>query len=207
VSKRSFRRLAVVAGAALAVGSVAPAMAAISVGGSGAGAADASVTVPSLPAPGSIIPTGLLTGAQAYAGSTVSGAKAIVFGQVSSVQTDVSNIVGSLLDAATGLSADLTANAHASSGGVAIAVNGLGNVDSGLLSVVPTPDAALAGAQSTVGSVAGFGIGTATGALSLVNPGVVLGSATGLLGTATGLVDAVSLTANASTAAALVGIL
>jgi hypothetical protein len=206
VSKRSFRRLAVVAGAALAAGSMTPAMAAITVGGAGAGAATAAVTVPALPSAGTLVPTGLLTGAGTFAFSSVEQAGALAFTQVNGLRTDVSSIVGDLLGAATGVTASVNAGATASTGGINVA--GLGGVSGtgDLLGVLPQPGDILDGAQGTVGDVTDLGVGTAFGAVGLVmGQNGVLSTAGGLVGTGLGVVNGLGVSANASAVAGLIG--
>ncbi len=202
MSKRSYRRLAVVAGAALAVGSMAPALAAqVGVDGDGDATVDVSGVV--IPSTGSLIPAALIQSAQGYALGTVSGAHGLVLDTAGQLQTDVEDIVAGLLDATSNVSADLDANANAGNGGATVQVSGVANGATDLLGVLPDPGTAVSGLQSNVTPVVNFGLGRVTGALGLV--GQARNTAGGLLGTGLGLVDGLSVSGDASIVAALVG--
>lgn len=205
MSKRSYRRLAVVAGAALAVGSMAPAMAA-QVAANGTGSATVDLSDVTLPATGTLVlsASALIHDAEEFAlESVLGGAQVLADATVNGLQNDVDDVDG-IVGAASRLSVNANANANASSGGAAVQVSGVATGGSGLLGVVPGPGA-LSGASLT--PVVGFGRSTATGALGLVDSaqGVVANRAVGLLGTGLNLVNSASITGNASVLASLMG--
>jgi hypothetical protein len=201
VSKRSYRRLAVVAGAALAVGSMTPALAAqVSVSGDG----DASVDVSGLTIPSTetLIPEALIADAQTFALDTVFGAKdlaeATVEGLQSKVETDVESIVEKLFSATSSLSLTVQAgaNANAGSGGATVSVSGVAVGGADVLGLVPDPGTALTGVQDHLTPLVEFGTSTVDGALLLADEAkaAVVGTGTGLLGTG---LDGASLSLNA----------
>ena len=205
MSKRSYRRLAVVAGAALAVGSMAPAMA-VRVDATGSGDVDVDVSDLAVPAVDaeSLIPSAFLADVSDFALDTVFGAQDLVGDTVAGVQTDVDGLVSSLLGAASDPSLDASAVvvANAGPGGASVTVSGLAvGPDADLLGLVPDPGTAVAGVEDTLSPVVDFGLGTAAGAMGLV--GDAQGLAGGLLGTGLGLVDGASLSGNANIVAAL----
>ncbi|HEV3364667.1 MAG TPA: hypothetical protein VG795_11135 [Acidimicrobiia bacterium] len=204
MSKRSYRRLAVVAGAALAVGSMAPAMAAqVNVEGDGTATVDVSeVTVPSA---GSLIPSSLIANAQGYALGTVFGAQGLVLNTAGQLQNDVEDIAGDLLGATSDLSVGLDASGNASTGGATLEVSGVANGATDLLGDLPSPSTVVGGVQSNLTPIVNFGLGRATGALALV--GQAQSAAGGLLGTGLGLVDGVAVSGDASVVASLLGTL
>jgi hypothetical protein len=202
VSKRSYRRLAVVAGAALAVGSMAPAMAAqIDVDGTTTVDVSSDVALPTVDAE-SLIQGAFLADAEGFVLDTVFGAQDLAGDSVAGLQTDVDAIVSSLVDATSDLSVDVKviAGANAGPGGASATVSGLavGTGDADLLGLIPEPGTALADVQDSLSPVVDFGLGTAFEAIALAGDAQVLatGTAGGLLGTGLGLVDGVSLSAN-----------
>lgn len=204
MSKRSYRRLAVVAGAALAVGSVAPAMAAqVNVGGNGN--ATVNISDVTLPTMDSITSSSVI--AQDYALDAVFGAQGLVLDTAGQVQTDVENIMDDLLDATSALAVRVDATGNASTGGVTVQVSGV-TTATGLVGAlpVPSPTTVVSGVQSNLTPIVDFGLSSATGALGLVG-GVQGAAAGGLLGTGLGLLDGIAVSGNASLVAALVGTL
>ena len=119
MSKRSFRRLAVVAGAAMAVGTMAPAMAA-HVGGTTDGAANVGVeTIDVSNVLGGVHDANILPLGTVF--STASTAQTLVRGTALLALGDVQNIVGDAMCLAntgvgSALSLDATALAHANVG-------------------------------------------------------------------------------------------
>jgi hypothetical protein len=197
VSKRSYRRLAVVAGAALAVGTMTPAMAA-HVNANGTGTATVDVSDVSLPSAGTLIPGALIADAQDFALDTVFGGQALVLGTVGDLQNDVSGIVTDLLGATSNLSVGLNANANASSGGATVQVGGAAVGGADLLGALPDPGTALSGVQGSLTPVVGFGVTTANRALTLAGSAqnTVLTTGSGLLGTGLGVLDGASVSGN-----------
>ena len=195
MSKRSYRRLAVVAGAALAIGSMAPAMAAQVVSTNAASAAVDVDTIDVAPILGLVQSNGLSTTALL---NSVSGVRTIAtttaFGTVADVQNVVGGaifgaqcVVGTGTSAVLGLSATALANAGA---GLNV---GLGGVGLGLGGGA----VALAGAPALVGSATGC-----IGPLQAAALGTV-GSVQGAATTVAGLASGTALTA-VSTAPGLV---
>ena len=156
MSKRSYRRLAVVAGAALALGSMAPAMAA-SVVSSNAGAAAVSADIidvaPILGGVRQNLPTtaalGTVSGVQTLATSTA-------FGAVADAQSVVGGVIGGaqcLVGAGT--SAVLNTAAVATAGGtVSVGLGGVGlGLAGGATALLGAPLALVGTAQGCIGQV------------------------------------------------------
>jgi len=176
VSKRSYRRLAAVTGAALALGAMAPAMAAHVAGD---GAASASVnTIDVTDVTPALAPAGVAAnGVGILTGSLVSTAFSAPFMALS----DAHDVVGDAAGIATGLlggniTAGLTGAAAASLGGVAVSAAGLVNAplnvvgtlgDSGLLGdtlgTVQDVRGVATGLVSTAGGVAFSTVGSVAG--------------------------------------------
>jgi hypothetical protein len=207
VSKRNFRRLAVVAGAAVAVGSMAPAMAASVSGGSdGSATVDISgVTAPTLP---TVLPAGFVDGLTGTALTTAQAAPGMALTDVNNLMADAFGIGGDLL--ASGLpAASLNAGANASSGGsaggsasgsVTIPLDAVGTATdgSGVLA-----DDALGAAAPVVGTALGMA-DTAVG-LAQSAPGIALETAGGLLSGGLGILDGSSASGNVNVLASLMG--
>lgn len=182
MSKRSFRRLAAVTGAALAIGSMAPAMAARVVTSNAAGASvsadavDISGITGGLLASQNINPLGLGLGLVAPVLTTVQGAPGLVL-------SDVQDIVGAALCVPTTVvGAALGANVLAGAGlGV-----GLGGVSLGATGLLNAPLAVVDGVASCAGAVVGDALGLA---------GQAQGIAAGAVSTATGLAGTAVVTA------------
>lgn len=227
MSKRSYRRLAVVAGAALAVGSMAPAMAVRISTEDGAAASVSADTVDVdsitslLDLNGSEGGLGLGLGAVAgVAGSvvtTVGGLPHFVVPTALGLADDAlcipTGLVGTALDAEVGVLAGL----HVGLGGIAGGAGALGLVNVPVAAVGTVADCAfdlVGDTLHTVGAVkaaatpvVSAGVGVAAGVVATATgvPGLVLG----LPGHVMGLGDLLSVNAsgNASLGAALVGIL
>jgi hypothetical protein len=213
VSKRSFRRLAAVTGAALAIGSMAPAMAArVSSDSSADVAVNPSLSAVSIPGLTSLVPAGLLptTMVANIAGSLLATPGLVL--------TDVQNIAGHAIAVpgtvlGTALGSTLTAN-----GGV---VAGLGGVGVGASGVLSTPAGILGitgplvgDALTTVGHVAAPAQMAAGGALGAVSTlpatvGSLPGTALSLPGviTGSGLTGILGITGNANVLASVMGTL
>ena len=210
MSKRSYRRLAVVAGAALAVGSMAPAMAArVSSGGTASASVDSvdiSSVVDSIP-PVSVSTGGVTLLAGSLLG-TATSAPVLLF-------NDASNIVGDAMGMANGalgssLSAAANGGVTAGPGGATVnlagvagaPLNGLGSLgSSGLV------DDTL----GTVNDVTGIAVPTALGAADLATSTAfgAVGTAMSLPGTANGVLSALmgsSASANVNLLAGVAGI-
>ena len=227
MSKRSYRRLAVVAGAALAVGSMAPAMA---LRVNTADAARAAVAVDTvdvsditslLDLNGSQGGLGLGLGAVAgVAGSvvaTATGLPSIVLPTAFDLADDAlcipTGLVGTALDAEVGVLAGL----HVGLGGIAGGAGGAGLVNLPVAAVGTVTGCAfnlVGDALQTVGTVQATaapivtaGLGVAAGAVATVSgvPGIVLGLPGQVMGL--GNLLNVSASGNATLGAALVGIL
>ena len=180
MSKRSYRRLAVITGAALAVGTMAPAMAArVSTAGSGAVSVDSiGVTDVTTALPPIALPTGAVSVLAGSLLTTATAAPGLALADVHNIGGDAFVLGGGLFSG--GLTAGLAGAASASLGGVAVSAAGLVNAplnvlgtvsDSGLLddtlgAVHGAAHVALPLAFSTVGiahSVAGGALGTVIG--------------------------------------------
>jgi hypothetical protein len=185
VSKRSYRRLAAVTGAALAIGSMAPAMAARVVDVNSAGGATASVEtlditdITGVLPTGQILPTNLVFGAASGILGTVGSVRTMVLADVANLVGDALCIPGGVLGAGLGLGAIADAGLGVGLGGVALDAAGL----------VTLPVALVGGVTNCVGDIVGHGLG-AVGQVQTLAGGVV-GTATvvagGALGTATSL--------------------
>jgi hypothetical protein len=223
VSKRSYRRLAVVAGAALAVGSMAPAMAArVSTSEVGTAAvsvdtvdaSDVTGLLPGLPLGSGL---GLATGVAGSVVATATGLPSIVVPTALNLADDAlcipTGLVGTALDANVGVLAALNVGLGGVTGGAGAA--GLVNLPVAAVGTVTGCTFDLAGdALGTVGAaraaaapIVATGLGVAGGVVAPATslPGTVHGLPGGLMG----LGDLLSINAsgNASLGAALVGIL
>ena len=198
MSKRSYRRLAAVAGAALALGSAAPAMA-IHIGGDADGAVDAQVQtidvsdVLSDVQSSDLIPTGALLGT---VGTVQEVATGTAFLAVQDVQTIVGGaIVGAqcLVGAGTNAVLGVVAGANAEAG-LDLGLGGLGlGLDAGALALVGAPLTLVGSAQTCIAPLQAAVTGTvahvqgaATGAA-----GLVTGTALTTVGSAPALVNGV----------------
>lgn len=204
MSKRNNRSLAVVAGAALALGSMAPAMAA-RIDAGGAATADIDVSDVTVPSAGSLVPMTEIKGLVGATVGTVHETKTALIADLKGLRTEVFGIVGGLLDATSSVDIDANGNVNAASGGT---VNVTADVSgalgaAGLLDAVPGPG-------DLVGMVSPF-VGTATGAVdaSLVlagsAKGIVFSTAGGLLGTGFDLLDGISASGEVNVIAGLMG--
>jgi len=185
VSKRSYRRLALVAGAAMAAGSMAPALAAnVNAGGSSSASVDLSGVTPGLPSVGGLVPTQFVGGLTGMAIGTVQSAPAMVVTGVSGLMNGALGIAGGLTNPATSLdvagNADLGLNALSAG----VAVNGVADAASGLVDgVVAAPGAVVGTARGVAGPIVGTAVGVAGTAVGMAQsaPGIALGPAGGLL--------------------------
>jgi hypothetical protein len=213
VSKRSFRRLAAVTGAALAIGSMAPAIAAqVTTDNSADVAVTPNLSAVSLPGLTSLVPAGLVPTA------LVANIAGSLLGTPGLVLTDVSNIAGHGLAVpgavlGTALGSTLTANAGvvAGLGGVGIGGGGLLSTPAGILGITGP---LVGDALTTVGHVAApaqMAAGSALGVVSTLPatvtslPGTVL-SLPGFI-TGSGLTGILGVTGNANVLAGLMGTL
>ena len=182
MSKRSYRRLAVLAGTALAVGSMAPAMAARVVDVD----ADADVAVEtldvtdvSLPQLNQIIPGGLVTG---IAGSLLATVGDVRDSSVPVLLGDVRNIVG---DAQCAANVAVGASLGLGLEGVAdltVGLGGLGLSAEALAGLAGAPFAIVDGLGDCVRSLAGHALGTA-GHVRAIAGGVTSTAVTTAIGT------------------------
>jgi len=204
VSKHSYRRLAIVAGTALAVGSMAPAMAAhVDAGSNGSATVDISGgTAPTVP---TILPAGFLSSLTDTALVTAQSAPGMALSDVNTIAGDLLGIGGDIL--ASGLPAvDVNAGANASSGGSA---GGNGSVS------VTIPTDVLGTATGAPGILAGDALGAAAPvvntATTVANTGLAAASTlpSSLLGTSGTLLNGgvllPSLTGNVNVLASLMG--
>ena len=179
MSKRSYRRLAAVTGAALAIGAMAPAMAAHVTSD---GAASASVDSINVTDVTSALPAVALPSVTTLAGSLVATATAVpgmALADVHNIAGDAAGLGGGLLS--NGLSAGLAGAATAGLGGVAVSTAGVVNAPLGLLGAVS--DSGLVG--DTLGAVQGV-TGLAL-PLAFGTAGTVTSTAFGAVGTVTAL--------------------
>jgi len=153
VSKRSYRRLAVVAGAALAVGSMAPAMAA-HVGGNADGAATVGVeTIDVSNVIGDVQDANLLPLGTVF--STAGTARTLVRGTALLALSDVQNIVGDAMClAGSGVGAALSVDATA----LASANVGLGGLSGNLAGALVAPLDVVGDATSCLGQLQGHAL-------------------------------------------------
>jgi len=194
VSKRSYRRLAAVTGAALALGSMAPAMAARV---NANGTADVEVTDVTLPQLDISAATGLLTGVSGLAFSTVDATKTLAFSSVSGLQNDVTGIAGDLLDGGSLLSLNVGGNANVGLNalGAGVQVDGLAQAPLALVgNVVPTATGAVDTALDLAASAQEIASPIVETALTV--PGTAIGLATGAPDLLFSLIDGTSLSAN-----------
>jgi len=214
VSKRSFRRLAAVTGAALALGSMAPAMAARV-----NGTADVSVT-PDLGAvsassltdgllPAGLVPTTLVA---SIAGSLLA-TPGFVLGDATNLVGDVLAVPTGLLGTALGTTLNAQAGVVGGLGGLSLGASGLLDAPMGIVGGVLTTTGPLVGdALTTVGHVtapaqlvAGAGLGLVSTLPATVGslPGTVL-SLPGVI-TGSGLTGILGITGNANVLAGVMG--
>ena len=209
MSKRSYRRLAAVAGTALALGSMAPAMA-LRVGSEG----DANVEIETIDVTGALgdiqdadlLPLGAVV-------QTVGTVRTVVSASTQALLLDVFTLLGDVqcvADAGLGLGVNLTANVGLGVGLGGIAGSATGLLEGGLESVADVQDCVedlagdaietALGAVGTVQAVGGIATSTALGAVALAGgiPGVVVGTVTPLL-----LQDILTVTADATLNAVL----
>jgi hypothetical protein len=215
VSKRSYRRLAVVAGAALAVGSMAPAMA-VRVNATGAGTAGAEVeTIDVGNVLGSVqsniaLPTNLATNAIGGLQTTVNRATPVLLADIFGLLDNVECVADAGLTATAALNARVLGAVGIGLGGVSLNVAGLAAAPvevavgateclGGLQSDVFTTVGDVRGAANAVGGIA---TGTARGAVAYAGslPGAVINTVSPLF-----LTDLINVRAGAN-AGALVNI-
>jgi hypothetical protein len=201
VSKRSYRRLAAVTGAALALGSMAPAMAA-RVSATGTADAGVEVTDVTLPSIDTSAATGLLSDLSSLALGTVQATQQFAVSTAGSLQGQVDDIVGDLLGGSL-LSVDANATINVSGG--SLSATGLLDADSNILGVVPSPDALVGTAFGLAGQVQTIANPIVNTALGL--PATAIGLVAGAPDIVFGLVDSLSLTAggDANVGASLLG--
>lgn len=197
MSKRSYRRLAVVAGAALAVGSMAPAMA-VRVDGAGVAGANASVeTVDvndllpqsvNIPLPG----TAFIGGTLHEVKSDLHTAKTLLVGDVHDIVSAALGCTDLGVNAVGGVSAAVLANATVGTGGLNGAVRALVNAPvfvatDGLFECLDGVKVAVgdtvSDAKLAVGNVAGTATVAATTAAAYATtlPSAVLNTAGGII--------------------------
>ena len=153
MSKRSFRRLAVVAGAAMAVGSMAPAMAA-HVGGTADG--DANVGVETIDVSNvlggvqdaDILPVGTVLGAANTARTLVRGTALLALGDVQNIIGDAMCLGNAGVGSALGVDATALANATV----------GLGGLSGSLTGALVAPLDIVGGASDCLGSLQGHAL-------------------------------------------------
>jgi hypothetical protein len=208
VSKRSFRRLAVVTGAALAVGSMAPALAA-QVGANGT--TSASVGVPNvtngLPSVSSLVPTALITSVAGTAVGTVQSTPGMALADVNNLMSGILGITGGLTNGGSLPGVDVAANTSDGALGASVAVNGVPSA-SGLVSGVSAIPGTLVGtALSTATPLVGTAVGLANTGVGLAGavPGIALGTAGGLLNSGLGIINGSSPSGNVNVLAGLMG--
>jgi len=178
VSKRSYRRLALVAGAALAVGAVAPAaMASVSINADGTSAATVGLTLPTLPS---------LTDLPGVGMGAVSTVNDLALGDV----VGIANVLN-----LSGLSANVLNAADSNLGNVIAAVNAnAANVFANVGGVANNLTVASVGnvlSDNTIGGILGGSAGDALPVGSLLNDSLLSGGLSGILnGSLQGIVAA-----------------
>lgn len=223
MSKRSYRRLAVVAGAALAVGSMAPAMAArvstsevgeAAVSVDTLGVSDVTGLLPNLPLGSSL---GAVTGIAGSVVGTATGLPSFVvptaFGLAGDALCIPTGVLGTALDANVGVLAGLNVGLGGVSGGAGAA--GLASLPVAAVGTVTGCTFGLVGdALQTVGAVrtvaaplVATGLGVAGGVVTTATgvPGLVLGLPSQVFGL--GSLLNVTAAGNVGLGAALAGIL
>jgi hypothetical protein len=209
VSKRSYRRLALVAGTALAVGSMAPALAAnVSAGGSGSASVDLSGVTGNLPSINSLVPMGLIGTITGSAVTTVQGAPAMVLTDVNSLMSGVLGLVpsGSIASVDVAGNSDLAANVL----GTGVAVTGVADSTAGLTSGLAAAPGAIVGTAVTAANpVVGTALNVANTAVGIATsaPGIATSTAGGLLNSGLGLLGGSSASGNVNVLASLMGTL
>ena len=223
MSQRSYRRLAVVAGAALAVGSMAPAMA-VRVSSSNVGEAAVSVDtlgvsdvtglLPNLPLGSSL---GAVTGIAGSAVATASGLPSFViptaFGLAGDALCVPTGLLGTALDANVGVLAGLNVGLGGIAGGasgaglVNLPVAAVGTVTGCTFDLVGDALGTVGAVQAAAAPIVATGLGVAGGVVTTATgvPGLVLG----LPGQVFGLGNLLNVSAagNVGLGAALAGIL
>jgi hypothetical protein len=225
VSKRSYRRLAVVAGAALAVGSMAPAMA-VRVSTSEVGAAAVSVDtldvsdvtglLPNLPL-GTGLGLGTVTGIAGSVVATATGLPSFVVPTALGLAGDAlcipTGLLGTALDANVGVLAGLNVGLGGVSGGAGAAglaslpVAAVGTVTGCTFNLVGDALGTVGAVQAAASPIVATGLGVAGGVVTTATslPGVVLGLPSQVFGL--GSLLNVTAAGNVGLGAALVGIL
>lgn len=217
MSKRSYRRLALVAGAALAVGSMAPAMAArVDSSAGGSATVDLSGLAGSLPSITGLAPIGTVTTVAGTALGIVQGAPTMAQSAVNNVVTTALGLVNGLPVGGNLLSVDAADNANVGVNvlGTGVAVTGVSATAAGLASgVTAVPGAVVGTALQTAGPVVGTAVGTVGTVVGIAQsvPGSVIGTANGLLTGGLGglgilnILGGSSVSGNTSVSAGLLG--
>jgi hypothetical protein len=216
VSKRSYRRLAAVTGAALAVGAMAPAMAArVDANGTTSANVDATDVTHGLPSVSTLVPTALVAGVAGTALSTVQNTQGMALTDVNHLMTGILGITGGLTNGGSLLGVNVAGNANTSANvlGAGVAVNGVGTAAAGIAGIVggvagapsQVVGTALGVASPVVGTVLGL-TNTASGLAQTV-PGTILGTGGGLLDGGLGILGGSSVSGNVNVLASLMGAL
>jgi hypothetical protein len=169
VSKRSYRRLALVAGTALAVGSMAPAMAA-HVDATGAGTAGLDVSGVSVP--NVTLPLGVVAGVKNTALTTVQSTQQLLVADVANIASDLFYVgqagVGAVGSPSADVNAGLDVGSLAGTGAGISAITGAnGNASAGvtvpldLSGVMGGPGLLVGDAKTAASQVVGIATGTA----------------------------------------------
>ena len=201
MSKRSYRRLAVVAGAALAAGSMAPAMAIrlddLDATANAAGAASVSVDVSdvmgSVQSSNLSLPTSLVFGTLGGVKATLGYHAPILVGDVIEILGNVKCPVAAALDLDVVAKVIATAGLNVGNGGIALGANALAlavapldvveDIQYCLAQIKADVVETLVDTKAAVTTVAGVATGTALGAVATATgvPALVLGTATPLV--------------------------
>jgi hypothetical protein len=211
MSKRSYRRLAIVAGAAVALGSMAPAMAAhVTSGGNGSVSVDSiGVTDVTDALPPVALPTAMVSTLAGSLLGTAHAVPALALADAHNVVDDAFGLTGGVLS--TGLGAGATGAVDAGLGTVSVNVAGLVNAPVDVLGLVGS-SGLVGDTVGAVGGVAGLAVPVAlqTAGVATSTAFSTVGTAFALPGTVSGLLSAVlgtSASANVGLLAGVGGIL
>ena len=216
MSKRSYRRLAAVTGAALAVGSMAPAMAArVDANGTTSANVDATDATNGLPSVSTLVPTALIASVTGTAFGTAQDAPAMVLTDVNHLMSGILGITGGITDGGSVLSADVAGNADTSVNvlGAGVGVNGVATSAAGIAGIVGgaagAPSQVVGTALGVASPVVGTALGLTNTAVGLASsaPGIVLGTGSGLLSGGLGILGGSSVSGNVNVLASLMGAL